>query len=99
MVTAGETNRDHFSAYIIFPTGPHSNTNLLANRLRYPLVGGTRGRHFDGTNFKPHKVLENAHAAKQQSHHHDPGAFRGDRPGALPGFGLAPPRRGVHYTP
>jgi len=35
---------------------------------RYPLVGGTRQRHFDGTNFKPRKLPENAHAAKQQSH-------------------------------
>jgi hypothetical protein len=34
------------------------------------LVGGTRGRHFSGTNFKPQKLLENAHAAKRQSHHH-----------------------------
>jgi hypothetical protein len=30
------------------------------NGLRYPLVGGTRQRHFAGTNFKPRKVLENA---------------------------------------
>jgi len=25
----------------------------------YPLVGGTRQRDFDGTNFKPHKLSEN----------------------------------------
>ena len=30
------------------------------NGWRYPLVGGTRQRHFDGTNFKPRKVPENA---------------------------------------
>jgi hypothetical protein len=30
------------------------------NGLRYPLVGGTRERHFDGTHFKPPKALENA---------------------------------------
>jgi len=31
-----------------------------ANGWRYPLVGGTRQRHFDGTTFKPRKLLENA---------------------------------------
>ena len=30
------------------------------NGLRYPLVGGTRERHFTGTNLKPPNVLENA---------------------------------------
>jgi hypothetical protein len=30
------------------------------NGWRYPLVGGTGQRHFDGTNFKPKKLLENA---------------------------------------
>ncbi|HET9907734.1 MAG TPA: hypothetical protein VFQ23_13865 [Anaerolineales bacterium] len=40
----------------------------MPNGLRYRLVGGTRQRDFDGTNFKPRKLLENAHAAKQQSH-------------------------------
>jgi hypothetical protein len=33
---------------------------VLANGLRYPLVGGTRERRFAGTNSKPCKVLENA---------------------------------------
>src|SRR5215208_4378054 len=38
------------------------NTNILylPNGLRYPLVGGTRQRHFDGTSFKPRKVPKNA---------------------------------------
>jgi hypothetical protein len=27
---------------------------------RYPLVGGTRQRRFDGTNFQPRKLPENA---------------------------------------
>jgi hypothetical protein len=32
-----------------------------ANGWRYPQrVGGTRERHFDGINSKPHKQLENA---------------------------------------
>jgi hypothetical protein len=30
------------------------------NGVRYPLVGGTRQRHFAGTNRKPHKLPENA---------------------------------------
>ena len=34
--------------------------NEAANGWRYPLVGGTRGSHFDGTNFKPRKLPENA---------------------------------------
>ena len=34
--------------------------NMLANGSRYPLVGGTRERHFAGTNFEPRKRLENA---------------------------------------
>jgi len=38
------------------------------NGWRYPLVGGTRSRRFDGTSSKPHKLPENAHAAEQQSH-------------------------------
>jgi hypothetical protein len=28
--------------------------------MGYPLVGGTRSRHFDGTNSKTRKLLENA---------------------------------------
>ena len=31
----------------------------LPNGWRYPLVGGTRERHFDGTNFKRRKLPEN----------------------------------------
>src|ERR671912_14757 len=39
-----------------------------ANGKRYPLVGGTRGCHFDGTNSKPHKVLENAQTPTSRVH-------------------------------
>ena len=38
------------------------------NGVRYPLVGGTRQRHFDGTNLKPHKVLENAQTPTSRVH-------------------------------
>jgi hypothetical protein len=34
--------------------------NEPPNGVRYPLVGGTRGRHFDGTDLKPRKRPENA---------------------------------------
>jgi hypothetical protein len=41
---------------------------LLPNGLRYPLVGGTRQRHFDGTSLKPHEVLENAQTPTSRVH-------------------------------
>jgi hypothetical protein len=39
-----------------------------ANGLRYPLVGGTRQRCFDGASFKPHKVPENAQTPTSRVH-------------------------------
>jgi len=39
-----------------------------ANGLRYPLVGGTRQRHFTGTNLKPRKLLENAQTPTSRVH-------------------------------
>ena len=38
------------------------------NGLRYPLVGGTRQRYFDGINFKPRKLLENAQTPTSRVH-------------------------------
>jgi hypothetical protein len=38
------------------------------NGLRYPLVGGMRLRHFDGTNFEPQKLLENAASPTSRVH-------------------------------
>ena len=38
------------------------------NGWRYPLVGGTRLRHFAGTNFKPNKLLENAQTPTSRVH-------------------------------
>jgi hypothetical protein len=38
------------------------------NGLRYPLVGGTRERHFVGTNSKAHKVPENAATPTSRVH-------------------------------
>ena len=34
----------------------------------YPLVGGTRQRHFDGANLKPRKLLENAQSPTSRVH-------------------------------
>jgi hypothetical protein len=36
--------------------------------LRYPLVGGTRQRHFNGTNSKPRKLPENAQTPTVRVH-------------------------------
>jgi len=36
--------------------------------VRYPLVGGMRERRFDGTNFKPKKLLENAATPTSRVH-------------------------------
>ena len=41
---------------------------LQPNGLRYPRVGGTRQRHFDGVNFKPRKLLENAATPTRRVH-------------------------------
>ena len=38
------------------------------NGVRYPLVGGTRQRHFDGTNLKPRRLLENAQTPTSRVH-------------------------------
>jgi len=37
-----------------------SLSDLAPNGSRYPLVGGTKERHFTGTNLKPRKLSENA---------------------------------------
>jgi hypothetical protein len=38
------------------------------NGLRYPRVGGTRSRRFDGTRSKPRKLLENAATPTRRVH-------------------------------
>ena len=40
----------------------------LSNGWRYPRVGETRQRHFDGTHSKPHEVLENAQTPTSRVH-------------------------------
>ena len=39
-----------------------------ANGVRYPLVGGMGQRHFEGTNSKPGKLLENAQTPTSRVH-------------------------------
>jgi hypothetical protein len=39
-----------------------------ANGLRYPRVGGTRQRHFAGTNSKPREMSENAQTPTRRVH-------------------------------
>jgi len=43
-------------------------TQGFSNGWRYPLVGGTRQRHFVGTNSKPRKVPENAQTPTSRVH-------------------------------
>jgi hypothetical protein len=38
------------------------------NGWRYPLVGGTRQRRFDGISFKPRKLPENAQTPTSRVH-------------------------------
>jgi len=38
------------------------------NGVRYPLVGGTRQRRFDGTGFEPKKLPENAATPTSRVH-------------------------------
>src|SRR5512145_217078 len=42
--------------------------SLRANGVRYPRVGGTRRRHFAGTNSKPRKLPENAATPTRRVH-------------------------------
>ena len=42
--------------------------SVAPNGERYPLVGGTRQRHFAGTNSKPRKLLENAQTPTSRVH-------------------------------
>src|SRR5688572_30936894 len=46
----------------------NSTKCLLPNGWRYPLVGGTRQRLFDGTNLKPRKLPENAQTPTSRVH-------------------------------
>jgi len=40
----------------------------LPNGVRYPLVGGTRQRHFVGTSFKSRNLPENAQTPTSRVH-------------------------------
>jgi len=42
--------------------------DLAPNGWRYPLVGGRRQRHFDGTSLEPQKLPENAQTPTSRVH-------------------------------
>ena len=44
------------------------NLDWPPNGVRYPRVGGTRKRRFDGTSFKPRKLPENAATPTRRVH-------------------------------
>ncbi len=46
----------------------HDYVCLQANGLRYPRVGGTRQRRFDGTSLKPRRLPENAQSPTRRVH-------------------------------
>jgi hypothetical protein len=53
------------------PTESSSESTVFLsapNGWRYPLVGGTRKRHFDGTSLKPRKLPENAQTPTSRVH-------------------------------
>ena len=52
----------------LFTITPFGFREWQANGSRYPLVGGTRERHFAGTNFKPRKLPENAATPTSRVH-------------------------------
>jgi len=47
---------DQFSIRALFSMSRKGLPGKPPNGLRYPLVGETRERHFDGTNLKPRKL-------------------------------------------
>jgi hypothetical protein len=49
-------------------SGTSTEAFVPLNGERYPLVGGTRSRRFDRTNFKPHKPSENAATPTSRVH-------------------------------
>jgi hypothetical protein len=55
-------------AFKSFCPKPKVRKPLLPNGERYPLVGGTRQRHFAGTNLKPRELPENAQTPTSRVH-------------------------------
>src|SRR6266508_3947496 len=52
----------------LIPLRKITDTRRRTNGWRYPLVGGTRQRHFAGTHFKPRKLPENATSPTSRVH-------------------------------
>jgi len=65
---AGGTNGHSFDDLLALPTDPPQEKSMPPNGVRYPRVGGTRQRHFDGTSSKPRKLPENAQTPTRRVH-------------------------------
>jgi hypothetical protein len=66
--TAGETNGHCFSNLLALSTDHLKKKSMPPNGLRYPRVGGTRERYFDGAHFRPRKLLKNAATPTRRVH-------------------------------
>jgi len=65
---AGKTNGHSFHNLLALPTDPPQEKSMPPNGVRYPRVGGRRQHHFDGTNFEPRKLPENAASPTRRVH-------------------------------
>src|SRR3989304_2233785 len=65
---ASNGNATPFLRQAYLPTNPLQEKNVLSNGLRYPLVGGTRQRRFDGTSLEPRNLPENAATPTSRVH-------------------------------
>ena len=65
---AGKGHEPTFLRRDDYANRPTKERSVLSNGVRYPLVGGTRERRFDGTNFKPRKLPENAQTPTSRVH-------------------------------
>jgi hypothetical protein len=65
---AGKAEQAEFVRLSEYACRPTSRNCVTPNGLRYPRVGGTRQRHFDGTNFKPRNLPENAQTPTRRVH-------------------------------
>src|SRR6266540_6683332 len=52
----------------LIPLRKITDTRRRTNGWRYPLVGGTRQRHFAGTHFRPRKLPETAATPTSRVH-------------------------------
>ena len=68
-LTASKVERTKFSQLLEYARKLTAKRNCVTpNGERYPRAGRTRQRHFDGTNFKPRKLPENAATPTRRVH-------------------------------